>query len=211
MTLRGYTVPPDAIYEKQVKEVVHAKIKNSLAFTGFIRKYHDNIPLPPNENDDISTHAINHILNSISVKLLKIIVNGLDVAVFNVYIYPPSKNYKLHSKWISMLRNNIYTMTEGAGSPLKTPYHCNVCCGEDHPTGLCAFTRLPGWIDHSQHATNDTEDEVVVDAVAAEVPIKTLIAVVVEAVEAAGDVGDTTPTTSNLLGAIPFSLLPSPI
>ncbi|KIJ23635.1 hypothetical protein M422DRAFT_275738 [Sphaerobolus stellatus SS14] len=101
MSLRGFTVPPDIVYEKQVKEVVYAKIKNSSVFTGFIHKYHDNIPPHPIENSDVSTHAINHILSSINVKLLKIIINGLDAAIFN----------------ISMLRNNVYMMTEGAGSP----------------------------------------------------------------------------------------------
>ncbi|KIJ38806.1 hypothetical protein M422DRAFT_258442 [Sphaerobolus stellatus SS14] len=51
-----------------------------------------------------------------------------------------------------------HTNAHGAGSPPKTPYHCNVCCGEDHPTGLCTFTKLPGWIDRSQPATNEIED-----------------------------------------------------
>ncbi|KIJ52876.1 hypothetical protein M422DRAFT_242819 [Sphaerobolus stellatus SS14] len=112
--------------------VVHDKIKFSAAFSGFIRKYHDNIPPPPNADDNVSTHVVDYILNSINVKLLKIIENGLD--------------------WLALLHGNVYTMTEGVGSPLKTPYNCSICCGEDHPTGLCAFTKLPGWIDRSQAA-----------------------------------------------------------
>ncbi|KIJ48463.1 hypothetical protein M422DRAFT_247800 [Sphaerobolus stellatus SS14] len=152
MTLRGFTVPPEAAYEENVKAVVHDKIKFSAAFSGFIRKYHDNIPPPPNADDNVSTHVVDYILNSINVKLLKIIENGLDVALFNIYIYPPSKILKHHAKWLALLRGNVYTMTEGARSPLKTPYNCSICRGEDHPTGLCAFTKLPGWIDRSQAA-----------------------------------------------------------
>ncbi|KIJ41272.1 hypothetical protein M422DRAFT_255780 [Sphaerobolus stellatus SS14] len=156
MTLRGFTVPPEAAYEESVRAVVHDKIK----FSGFIRKYHDNIPPPPNVNDNVSLHIVNYVLNSVNIKLLKIIENGLDVALFNVYVHPPSKILKHHAKWLALLRGNVYTMTEGAGSPLKVPYNCSVCRGEDHPTGLCAFTRLPGWIDCTQATTtNDAEDD----------------------------------------------------
>ncbi|KIJ42703.1 hypothetical protein M422DRAFT_254145 [Sphaerobolus stellatus SS14] len=160
MTLRGFTVPPEAAYEENVRAVVHDKIKFSAAFSGFIHKYHDNIPPPPNDDDNISIHVVSYVLNSVNVKLLKIIENGLDVALFNVYVHPPSKILKHHAKWLALLRGNMYTMTEGAGSPLKVPYNCSVCRGEDHPTGLCAFTKLPGWIDRSQAATtNDTEED----------------------------------------------------
>ncbi|KIJ46229.1 hypothetical protein M422DRAFT_250271 [Sphaerobolus stellatus SS14] len=145
MTLRGFTVPPEAAYEESMRAVIHDKIKFSAAFSGFICKYHDNIPPPPNVDDNVSIHIVNYVLNSVNVKLLKIIENCLDVALFN---------------WLALLRGNVYTMTEGASSPLKVPYNCSVCHGEDHPTGLCAFTKLPGWIDRTQATTtNDVEDD----------------------------------------------------
>ncbi|KIJ25005.1 hypothetical protein M422DRAFT_274111 [Sphaerobolus stellatus SS14] len=146
---------PKAAYKENVRAVIHDKIKFSTAFSGFIRKYHDNIPPPPNVNDNVSIHVVNYVLNSINVKLLKIIENGLNVALFNVYVHPPSKILKHHTKWLALLRGNVYTMTEGASSPLKVPYNCSVCRGEDHPTGLCAFTKLPGWIDCSQVAATN--------------------------------------------------------
>ncbi|KIJ33919.1 hypothetical protein M422DRAFT_264056 [Sphaerobolus stellatus SS14] len=124
MTLHSFTVPPKATYEENVRAVVHDKIKFSAAFSGFIHKFHDNIPPPPNTDDNVSTHVVNYVLNSVNIKLLKVIENGLDVTLFNIYIHPPS-----------------------TGSPLKVPYNCSVCRGEGHPTGLCAFTKLPGWID----------------------------------------------------------------
>ncbi|KIJ34234.1 hypothetical protein M422DRAFT_263728 [Sphaerobolus stellatus SS14] len=122
-------------------------------------KHCDNLPsiLKPNK-------AVNYVMESVCVFGLPIIVGGEQVGIFNIYIHSPSHNLKHHDKWLSLLCNNVYTMVHGASFPLKLAYHCSTCKGQGHPTGLCAFLSMPGWVDGAQNdqgpqdAPNNQED-----------------------------------------------------
>ncbi|KIJ22380.1 hypothetical protein M422DRAFT_277209 [Sphaerobolus stellatus SS14] len=157
MTLCGLLFLPDTTTETSnntlVQLVVRRKIHNTITISTFIMKHHDNLlaGLSPNG-------AVNHVVNSVHITGLPIIINGEQVGMFNVYIDPPSRNLTHHEKWLSLMRNNVYTMVQGAGFPLKSSYHCSICKGLDHPTGLCPFTTLPGWVEGPANDTDNGPD-----------------------------------------------------
>ncbi|KIY47088.1 hypothetical protein FISHEDRAFT_75001 [Fistulina hepatica ATCC 64428] len=52
---------------------------------------------------------------------------------------------------IDTLRGRIYQLTfrdgfHGASKPVHFGRRCNQCTSHDHPTGLCPFPRMPGWL-----------------------------------------------------------------
>ncbi|KIJ55068.1 hypothetical protein M422DRAFT_241149 [Sphaerobolus stellatus SS14] len=138
MTLRSLPFLPDTNTETGnnalVQLVVRRKIHNTVAISAFIMKHYDNLPAGLSPNG-----AVNHVVNSVHISGLPVIING-------------------EQKWLSLMRNNVYTMVQGAGFPLKPSYHCSVCKGLDHPTGLCPFTTLPGWVEGPVNDTDNGPD-----------------------------------------------------
>lgn len=66
--------------------------------------------------------------------------------VWRVYIKSPTQDIQAHERWVNIVSTlNYCTAFKGAGRPLLFSA-CNRCKSYDHPTGLCAFPHIPGWL-----------------------------------------------------------------
>jgi hypothetical protein len=92
--------------------------------------------------------------------------------MWNVYCdCPPQMSFDACLQWVKLIKNFMFpTEDHGVGTMCNVTdrgtdqqFLCLGCKSADHPTGLCPFPSLPGWIgpahtseDQSHHANDDT-------------------------------------------------------
>ena len=114
----------------------------------FIANYRDNIPETIRNLDD----ALRFIRTSITVKRLNLVKRedigtgeGKTQPVWNIYMFPPSRNEEIMREWRSTIRRVVFvTDSNGAGRTMKT-FSCTICRSEDHPGGMCPYPDQQGW------------------------------------------------------------------
>ena len=114
----------------------------------FIANHRDNIPDTIKDIED----AIRFIRTSIIVKRIDLVKKedigtgeGRAQPVWNVYIFPPSKDEEAMREWRAYLRRTVFvTDSNGAGRTTKT-FSCTTCRSEDHPSGMCPYPDQQDW------------------------------------------------------------------
>jgi hypothetical protein len=92
--------------------------------------------------------------------------------MWNVYCdCPPQMSFDMCLQWVKLIKNLTFpTEDHGVGTMhnvtdrgMDWQFLCLGCKSADHPTGLCPFPSLPGWIgpthaseDQSHHVNDDT-------------------------------------------------------
>ncbi|KAJ6468895.1 hypothetical protein C8R45DRAFT_1105523 [Mycena sanguinolenta] len=83
---------------------------------------------------------------SIYVHSIDLTVNGTTVVAWQLYVTPPT-NDRVAWAQICRLFGRINVMTALHGTArLQRGYRCRICPSIAHPTGLCPFPNIPGWL-----------------------------------------------------------------
>jgi hypothetical protein len=77
---------------------------------------------------------------------MELLVNNTITVAWQLSVTPPTND---HAAWLQLRRlfGRLSVMTALHGTAhLQRSYRCNICPSINHPTGLCPFPRLPGWL-----------------------------------------------------------------
>ncbi|KAF8271711.1 hypothetical protein EI94DRAFT_515900 [Lactarius quietus] len=104
--------------------------------------------MPQGERRTNADQAISRFINSMWVTLLPIKESGNILAPrFNVYA--KGSLIRQEAVWKRLrtyLADRVYaSLLLDTGTTKVAPFHCGVCRGVDHPTGLCPFPDIEGW------------------------------------------------------------------
>jgi hypothetical protein len=127
-----------------VREVILQTWK-SHACSAFLRGIIDQLPDKKRFKVELE---IRTFLDSVYVKRLDYKVEGGRInPLFN--IYAGGSIIESADIWID-IRSFLYGRTYksnilGKGSAIDSRFYCAMCHGRDHPTGMCAFPKIPGW------------------------------------------------------------------
>lgn len=95
-----------------------------------------------------TNQAISRFIASMQVKLLPVKATGNILAPrFNVYANgSPMITQAAWKRLRNYLTDRVYASPMlGNGIAELAPYRCGICCGVDHPMGLCPFPDIEGW------------------------------------------------------------------
>ena len=156
-TIRGF-IFVDETFEQTETAVTNIVMNSMFADTcgsvlptivrRFITNNRDNIPETIKNIED----AIRFIRTSITVKRIDLVKKedigtseGKAQPVWNVYIFPPSKDEQAMREWRAYLRRTVFvTDSNGAGRTTKI-FSCATCRSEDHPSGMCPYPTQQDW------------------------------------------------------------------
>ncbi|KAJ6630376.1 hypothetical protein B0H10DRAFT_2208040 [Mycena sp. CBHHK59/15] len=85
-------------------------------------------------------------LASIHIESLVLLVNDTNTVSWHLYVNPPTRD---RDEWGQLRRlfGRLQVMTARYGTArLQHPFCCRICPGIDHPTLLCPFPSVPGWL-----------------------------------------------------------------
>ena len=114
----------------------------------FIVNYRDKIPKAIKNLDN----TLRFICTLITVKRLNLIKKedigtgeGKTQPVWNIYMFPPSRNEEIMREWRHTIRRVVFmTDSNGVGRTMKT-FSCTICQSEDHPGRMCPYPDQQGW------------------------------------------------------------------
>ena len=125
----------------KLADLIHKKLQASSSVTSLILAHNDNVPLHAQKSQ---TTITDFTINSTHIQGLTVTKNGQPCPIFNVYIHPPTKVPPQYESWLSKVKGILYTSIFSPAD-IAESYHCNMCKGCDHPTGLCPYTEVPSW------------------------------------------------------------------
>ncbi|KAF8196516.1 hypothetical protein BJ912DRAFT_1056334 [Pholiota molesta] len=123
----------------KVNEMVRVSILGNNHLLDFIRSR-----LPGDTTD-----AANTVVLTISVEAIEVKTNSTTTAVmWNVYCDPPPLTLADYQEWLRLVRSiEVSDFDAGRGHfHTERPFHCLGCHSMDHPTGLCPFPLIAGWL-----------------------------------------------------------------
>lgn len=152
MTLKNYNMSVDTEELKQqakdrVKEsVLDRMFKHNTPASNKARSFlmanRDN--LPSSYSDE---QVFNYIRDSIRVELLiiKLPVTKVDMPVYNLYIFPPTKTPIRLDNWRRWFdKQKYYAGVYGVGEKYEYKFKCFHCKSIDHPAGMCPYAMGSG-------------------------------------------------------------------
>lgn len=155
-TLEGLMIPPGDQGAEQVKQIVKVCLQECNHAMDFIRTW------TPNAIED----EANRVVASITVESLDIrsregeytqyhnchhqpnSVLGSTITVWNIYCSPPPIPHHIYQGWLNIVRAlNPSDYDAGRGSfRSERQFLCAGCRSVNHPTGLCPFPLIEGWL-----------------------------------------------------------------
>ena len=157
-TLRGFIFLDES--DKQTEEAVARTVGETLfsltqgpeptkAVKRFLAKYNDNIP--PDVPDLITT--LRFLTGTMKVNRLNLVKRedigtgeGQSRPVWNLYIYPPSKDDTAMATWRAIIQDTVFVTTENGAGTTHRAFKCLTCRSINHPNGMCPYPKQPGWI-----------------------------------------------------------------
>ncbi|KAJ6483347.1 hypothetical protein C8R45DRAFT_931958 [Mycena sanguinolenta] len=83
---------------------------------------------------------------SIYVHSIELTVNGTTTIAWQLYVTPPTNDRTVWAQLCRLFgRLNVMTALHGTAR-LQRGYRCRICPSIAHPTGLCPFPNIPGWL-----------------------------------------------------------------
>ncbi|KAF8877119.1 hypothetical protein BD779DRAFT_1475374 [Infundibulicybe gibba] len=154
MSLENFPIEATEENDNLITQTIKRTFRATPHLHSFIAGNRDNIP-----QNLVFSDLITFVEKSIHVKSIKIIQKGMEIAIFNVYIHPPTKNAKKLESWISKLKGLTYICIHGTGKPRNPPLQCACCKARDHPAGLCKYNDIPGWNNNQSIIVKDRDEE----------------------------------------------------
>ncbi|KAI0753196.1 hypothetical protein C8Q80DRAFT_1118390 [Daedaleopsis nitida] len=142
ITVQGFTQKNKLLITKSIMDTLCQE--DTLLYTGSLAQ--DNPEFAGRNPYD----AAHEILTQARVEVL-VFQNRNIVA--NVYMRPPMASFKLWREWRDHLSTIEFSNPRNStGRALPLP-PCRGCHGEDHPTHMCPFPSITGWIGRSMEIT----------------------------------------------------------
>ncbi|KAF9472506.1 hypothetical protein BDN70DRAFT_938136 [Pholiota conissans] len=138
---------------------VRTAVQNSLRTEGSTLTYlREHLPQDP--------EVANKLIDSITVEPIEIIDQGGDkVTVWNILCTPPPLPHADYVTWMDKVRKlELLDKYGGRGTfRVQRQFHCIACQSVSHPTGLCPFPLVKGWL--GQPATTSMAEDASIEEV----------------------------------------------
>ena len=115
----------------------------------FIANHRDNVSDTIINIDDV----LRFVRSSITVKHLNLLKKedvgtgvGKPTPVWNVYIFPPTKDQVAMREWRGIIRKTRFVTAMNRSGSTNRIFNCTVCLSEDHPAGMCPYPSQRGWV-----------------------------------------------------------------
>jgi len=157
-TLKGFMFigKNDAQTETEVARIVDTAMFSddkpanlSTRVRRFIANHRDNVPKAIINIDDV----LRFVCLSITVKRLNLLKRedigtgvGKPTPVWNVYIFPPTKDQSAMREWREIIRKTGFVTAANRLGSTNRIFNCKICLSEDHPAGMCPYPSQRGWI-----------------------------------------------------------------
>ncbi|KAJ7765810.1 hypothetical protein B0H14DRAFT_3510148 [Mycena olivaceomarginata] len=140
-TFGGFTLPNSQGGADAARDLLQTAIRANADITEFVRTHRD--AFGPQVSADQAWHIFS---NSVVVEGMELLVNNTVTVAWQLSVTPPTND---HGAWLQLRRlfGRLSVMTALHGTArLQRSYRCHICPSINHPTGLCPFPRLPGWL-----------------------------------------------------------------
>ncbi|KAJ7793970.1 hypothetical protein B0H14DRAFT_3558534 [Mycena olivaceomarginata] len=140
-TFGGFTLPNTQGGADAARDLLQTVIAVNSDINEFVRTHRD--AFGPQVSADHAWHIFRH---SVAVEGMELLVNNTITVAWQLSVTPPMND---HGAWLQLCRlfGRLSIMTALHGTArLQRSYRCNICPSINHPTGLCPFPRLPGWL-----------------------------------------------------------------
>ncbi|KAF8179514.1 hypothetical protein K438DRAFT_2176932 [Mycena galopus ATCC 62051] len=140
-TFGGFTLPNSQEGADAARNLLQTAIRANPEITEYVRTHRDAFGAQVSADQAWDIFA-----NSVAVEGLELVVNNTNTVAWQLYVTPPTDD---HATWLHLRRlfRRLSVMTALHGTArLQRSYRCHICPSINHPTGLCPFPRLPGWL-----------------------------------------------------------------
>ncbi|KAF6749307.1 hypothetical protein DFP72DRAFT_1073427 [Ephemerocybe angulata] len=143
------------VAEKAVVEMVCEKLNSVQGFHALAAQYGDAMPdiLPENRGGVTLTTVRARCVLTLNR-------NQQSIPNWAIYAKAFTSNYIIHYKFVTAALQYKFAIPGSIEmhKPHGENWHCNLCKGQDHPTGLCPFPLTPGFIGLSiSHPSRNTQ------------------------------------------------------
>ncbi|KAJ7762275.1 hypothetical protein B0H14DRAFT_3594710 [Mycena olivaceomarginata] len=153
-TFGGFTLPNTQGGVDAARDLLQTAIQANGDINEFVRTHRD--AFGRQVSADQAWHIFSHSVwsaewhifsHSVAVEGMELLINNTITVAWQLSVTPPPTND--HGAWLQLRRlfGRLSVMTALHGTArLQRSYRCHICPSINHPTGLCPFPRLPGWL-----------------------------------------------------------------
>jgi hypothetical protein len=152
MTLTGFPLEPNKEGEQFVKTIVASTLEHSPSTVDWYNRNQTN--LHPKLAIYPPVKIPKTIASTTLVRALTVNENGGPQTAWGIYIYPPTLDVKLATKFISLAKELQYPSIHGYGTAKRTDFQCGICRGRDHPTAACLLKSVTGFFNNDPNPTH---------------------------------------------------------
>ncbi|KAF8186168.1 hypothetical protein K438DRAFT_1973538 [Mycena galopus ATCC 62051] len=140
-TFGGFTLPNSQEGANAARSLLQSAIRANHDITEFVRTHRDAFGAQVSADQ-----AWDIFCDSVKVVGMELLVSNTNTVAWHLYVTSPTDD---HNAWTQLRRlfGRLSVMTALHGTArLQRSYRCRICPSINHPTGLCPFPRLPGWL-----------------------------------------------------------------
>ncbi|KAF8164233.1 hypothetical protein K438DRAFT_1984750 [Mycena galopus ATCC 62051] len=140
-TFGGFTLPNSQEGANAARSLLQSAIRANHDITEFVRTHRDAFGAQVSADQ-----AWDIFCDSVEVVGMELLVSNTNTVAWHLYVTSPTDD---HDAWTQLRRlfGRLSVMTALHGTArLQRSYRCRICPSINHPTGLCPFPRLPGWL-----------------------------------------------------------------
>lgn len=123
-----------------IANIVHSTIQKAPSATNFILKHHDALP-----DDPLPVETILQSIKTVSQDILQS-CGKTTKTIWNVYTTSPTAVPWLHLQWCNTISVLSFKTHFYGTEVAHDNYVCQGYKSINHPTGLCPFSAIPGWL-----------------------------------------------------------------
>ncbi|KAF7351517.1 hypothetical protein MSAN_01584100 [Mycena sanguinolenta] len=140
-TFVGFTLPETQAGADTACNLITSAIRTDATIAQYVQNHRD--AFGPQVS---AAQAWEIFIHSMHVWSISININGVLATVWQLFVNSPTLDYPA---WLQLIhlcgRINVMTALHGTAR-LQCSYHCCICPSVAHPTGLCPFPSLHGWV-----------------------------------------------------------------
>ncbi|KAJ7863292.1 hypothetical protein B0H14DRAFT_3444161 [Mycena olivaceomarginata] len=137
----GFTLPNTGMGANTARDLIGIAIEANNEITQFVQTHCDAFG-----PQVFSGEAWRAFLASVTVHSIVLIVNDTNTVTWRLHVTPPTNNRESWSQ-LHRLFGKLQIITAPYGTAcLQRAFRCCICPSIDHPTPLCLFPDLPGWL-----------------------------------------------------------------
>ncbi|KAJ7292705.1 hypothetical protein C8J57DRAFT_1457113 [Mycena rebaudengoi] len=137
----GFTLPNTTDGADMARDLIRAAIAADNNITQFVQTHRDAFGPQTSAGEALET-----FLASVAVRSLVLVDNGTSTVNWRLHVNPPTSS---RDSWAQLRRlfGRLQIMTARFGcAHLRRSFRCRICPSIDHPTPLCPFPNVPGWL-----------------------------------------------------------------